>query len=51
MSNKQGMTQQEAFDSCAANGGFLTDIQNAAENILVGTFLQTLQTSGELPAR
>lgn len=32
-------TQQQAFDSCSAIGGFLTDIENVNENNLVGYIL------------
>lgn len=35
----QTQTQQQAFDACAAMGGFLTDIQNSDENTLIGTIL------------
>lgn len=39
-------TQQQAFDSCAAIGGFLTDIQNSNENALLGTLLSYAASGG-----
>lgn len=36
---RSSQTQQEASDSCEAIGGFLTDIQNSAENTLITNLL------------
>lgn len=35
----KSQNQQQAITSCSAVGGFLTDIQNADENTLVGKLL------------
>jgi hypothetical protein len=42
---QKNQTQQQASDSCIATGGFLTDIQNAAENSLMSTIMATYNAS------
>lgn len=40
-------TQQQAYDSCSAIGGFLTDIENANENTLIGQLYNMSGIAGQ----
>lgn len=44
--NYQNQTQQQAYDACSNMGGFLTDIQNANENVLVAALLTVAASTG-----
>lgn len=41
----KNQTQQQAIQSCAATGGFLTDIQNTNENSLMNALISTFLSS------